>query len=54
MEIKQIIISIVLLAIALALITGVIIPLFEHGTATGRKAVLQGETVIARIAEVIR
>ncbi|WP_154669464.1 hypothetical protein [Ruminiclostridium cellobioparum] len=54
MEIKQIIVSIVLLAIALALIIGVIIPLFEHGTAAGQKAVLQGEIVKSRLTEVIR
>lgn len=54
MDIKQIIISIALLAIALALIIGVIIPLFEHGTTAGQKAVLRGEAVITRIDAVIR
>lgn len=51
---KQIIITITMLAIALALIIGVIIPIFEHGAETGGTAVSQGRTTITRLGQVLR
>ncbi len=51
---KQIIITITLLSIALALIIGVIVPIFEHGAETGSAAVTKGEATITRIEQVLR
>lgn len=51
-KIKQIMLSIILLAVALALVIGVIIPLFEHGADTGDKANTQGRLVIERVGAV--
>jgi hypothetical protein len=52
--IKQIIITITLLAIALALIIGVISPLLEHGADTGGKAVSQGRMVISKVDDILK
>ncbi len=46
---KQIIISIAMLAIALALIAGAVIPLMEHGTDTGGSAVSEGRAALPAV-----
>jgi len=51
---KQILITITMLAIALALVIGVIVPIFKHGAKTGDAAVLKGEATMARIGQVLR
>lgn len=51
---KQIIISIIMLSIALALVIGVIIPIFEHSANTGHTAVMKGNNAISRIGQVVR
>jgi hypothetical protein len=51
---KQIIITISMLAIALALITGVIIPLSEHCRETGANAVVQGHASITGIGQLLK
>jgi hypothetical protein len=51
---KQIIITIIMLSIALVLIIGVIIPIFEHGAYTGNTAVLKGQAAITKIGRVIQ
>ncbi|MHB8062597.1 MAG: hypothetical protein ACYDG2_08190 [Ruminiclostridium sp.] len=51
---KQILITITMLAIALALIIGVIVPIFKHGAEMGDTAVSRGESIIARIGQVLK
>ncbi len=51
---KQIVITILMLSIALALIIGVIIPIFGHGANTGNIAVLKGQAAVTRIGQVIK
>lgn len=46
---KQIILSVAILAIALALVIGVIVPFCEHGAEQGDKASEQGRLVLTRI-----
>lgn len=50
---KQILITIIMLAIALALIIGVIVPIFAHGAETGTNSVAKGRTVITRIEQIL-
>lgn len=50
---KQIIIAISMLAIGLALIIGVVIPIFECGESTGDSAVLKGHAVITRVGQLM-
>lgn len=51
---KQIVITIIMLSIALALIIGVIIPIFGHGANTGNTATLKGQAAITKIGQVIK
>lgn len=51
---KQIIITISLLAIALVLIIGVVIPLLEHGAETGHQAVTRAQASITAIGRIIK
>jgi len=51
---KQILITITMLSIALALVIGIIVPIIKHGGETGNTAVLKGETVITRIGQVLK
>jgi hypothetical protein len=51
---KQIVITVALLAIALALVIGVIIPLFQHGAETGNNAVAKGSSAIPRIEQILK
>lgn len=51
---KQIILTITMLAIALALVIGVIIPLLEHGADTGKTAVIGGQTILPRIEQLLK
>lgn len=51
---KQILITISMLAISLALIIGVIVPIFKHGAETGNAAVANGEATITKIGQVIK
>ncbi len=51
---KQILITIAMLSIALALVIGVIVPLLTHGGETGNDAVLKGEAAITRIGQVLK
>ncbi|PYG89138.1 hypothetical protein LY28_00961 [Ruminiclostridium sufflavum DSM 19573] len=51
---KQIIITVIMLAIALILIIGVIVPIFEHAGNAGYTAVFRGGTVISRISQILR
>ncbi len=50
---KQIILSIAMLAIALALVIGVIVPFCEHGAEQGDKASEQGRTVQTRLINIL-
>ncbi len=50
---KQIILSIAILAIALALMIGVIVPICEHGAEQGDKAREQGRTVLTRLGNIL-
>ncbi len=50
---KQIIIAIAMLSIGLALIIGVVIPIFERGESTGDNAVLKGRAAITRVGQLI-
>ena len=51
---KQIVITIIMLSIALALIIGVIIPIFGRCANTGNTAVLKGQAAITRVGQVIQ
>lgn len=51
---KQILISITMLSIALALLIGIIVPIIKHGGETGNNAVLKGSAEITRIGQVLR
>jgi flagellar basal body-associated protein FliL len=51
---KQIIISIAILAVALALVIGVIVPIFAHGSETGSNAVFKGTTVQTGLEAIIK
>lgn len=51
---KQIIITITMLAIALALIIGVVVPIFKHGYNTGNTAIFKGQVAIPRIGQMYR
>ncbi|QNU67134.1 hypothetical protein EHE19_000845 [Ruminiclostridium herbifermentans] len=51
---KQIIIAISMLSVGLALIIGVVIPIFERGESTGGSAVLKGQSVITRVGQLIK
>lgn len=51
---KQIIITIAMLSIALALVIGVIVPLLTHGGETGDSAILKGEATITKIGQVLK
>jgi hypothetical protein len=51
---KQILITIAMLSIALALVIGVMVPLLTHGAETGDDAVLKGDAVITRIGHVLK
>ncbi len=50
---KQIILSIAMLAIALALVIGVIVPFYEHGAEQGDKASEQGRLVLTRLGNIL-
>ncbi|EGD47783.1 hypothetical protein Cpap_2186 [Ruminiclostridium papyrosolvens DSM 2782] len=50
---KQVIITIIMLAIALALVIGVIIPLLRHGAKTGNLAVTKGYGALPRIENIL-
>lgn len=51
---KQIILSIAMLAIALAIVSGVIVPLFEHGAEEGERAGEQGGVVYSRLSNILK
>lgn len=51
---KQIIITIAMLAIALALVIGVIVPFLEHGADTGRAAVTRGDAAMPRLEQILK
>lgn len=51
---KQIIITISMLSIGLALVIGVMVPIFTHSKIIGDTAVLRGQTEITRMGQVIR
>ncbi|HEY5586475.1 MAG TPA: hypothetical protein VIK78_18535 [Ruminiclostridium sp.] len=51
---KQILITIMMLAIALALVIGVVVPIFKHGASTGDNAILKGQSTMTRIGQVLR
>jgi len=51
---KQIIITITILAIAIALVIGVVVPIFKHSSDTGNDAVLKAQATITRIGGVLR
>ncbi len=51
--VKQIILSIAMLAIALALVIGVIVPFCEHGAEQGDKASEQGRLVLTRLGNIL-
>lgn len=51
---KQIIITIAMLAIALALVIGVIIPILEHGAETGNSAAAGAKTAVPRIEQILK
>ncbi len=50
---KQVIITIVMLAIALALVIGVVVPLMRHGAGTGSIAVTRGQDVLPRLENIL-
>jgi hypothetical protein len=50
---KQIVIAICMLAIALALVIGTVIPIFSHGAVSCRNAVTQGRTALPLIEQVL-
>lgn len=50
---KQVIITITMLAIALALIIGVVVPLMGHGDRTGNIAVTRGHDVLTRLENIL-
>jgi len=52
--VKQIILSIAMLAIALAIVSGVIVPLFEHGAEEGERAGEQGGVVYSRLSNILK
>jgi hypothetical protein len=52
-RVKQIIIAISMLSVGLALIIGVVIPIFERGESAGDNAVLKGQSVISRVGQLI-
>lgn len=43
-----------MLAISLALVIGVVIPIFKHGARTGDNAVVTGQTAKTRIVQVFK
>lgn len=51
--VKQIILSIAMLAIALALVIGIIVPFYEHGAEQGDKASEQGRIVLTRLGNIL-
>ncbi len=51
---KQIVITIAMLALALALVIGVIIPLLQHGRETGNSAVIKGQAALPKIEQILR
>ncbi len=51
---KQIILTVMLLAIALALILSVVIPLFQHGSDTGNNAVTNGRANIQKVGQILK
>ncbi len=51
---KQVIITISMLAIALALVISNIIPVMKHGAKTGESAVSVGRTAEVRIGEILK
>ncbi|HEX2925918.1 MAG TPA: hypothetical protein VHP38_06625 [Ruminiclostridium sp.] len=51
---KQIIISIAMLAIALALVIGVVVPLMEHGAETGNRSVTEGYNASPRLEDILK
>jgi len=51
---KHILITIIMLAIALALVIGVVVPIFQHGEKTGAVAVLKGEATMTRVGQVLK
>ena len=50
---KQIIFAISMLSIGLALIIGVVIPIFERGESTGDNAILKGQASITRVGKLM-
>ncbi len=52
-NIKQILLSVILLAVAFALIIGVVIPLLEHGAGTGNEAIIQGRIVLSKVGNLL-
>ncbi len=50
---KQVIITIIMLAIALALVIGVIVPLIRHGAESGNLAVTNGYSALPRIESIL-
>lgn len=51
---KQVIITISMLAIALALVISSIIPVMKHGAGTGETAVSEGQAVAVKIGEILK
>jgi hypothetical protein len=50
---KQIVTSVCMLAIALALVIGVVVPIFLHGADSGSKAVERGRNALPLIEQVL-
>ena len=51
---KQVIITISMLAIALALVISSIIPVMTRGAGTGKTAVSEGRTAAVKIVEILK
>lgn len=51
---KQIIISVAMLAVALALVIGVIVPIFAHSSETGSSAVSKGNVAQVKLEAIIK
>ncbi|AEY64403.1 hypothetical protein [Clostridium sp. BNL1100] len=50
---KQVIITIIMMAIALALVIGAVVPLIRHGAETGNLAVTKGYSVLPHIENIL-
>ncbi len=51
---KQVIITIIMLAVALALVIRVVVPLMKHGAGMGSSAVSGGQDVLPRLENILK